>query len=53
MANGNAGDYGWNQDMPMSLQEKIKNDLKMSMLNKDVEVKNAIRLIMAEFPKLT
>ena len=46
-------EYGWNQDLPMSLLDKIKADLKKSMLNKDSEVKSAMRLIMAEFPKLT
>ena len=46
-------EYGWNQDLTMSLLVKIKADLKKSMLNKDAEVKSAMRLIMAEFPKLT
>jgi hypothetical protein len=46
-------EYGWNQDLPMSLLDKIKSDLKKSMLNKDAEVKSAMRLIKAEFPKLT
>lgn len=46
-------EYGWNQDMQVSLLEKIKQDLKTAMLNKDSEVRNAMRLIMAEFPKLT
>jgi len=45
--------YGWNQGLPMSLLDKIKADLKKSMLKKDAEVKSAMRLIMAEFPKLT
>ncbi len=45
--------YGWNQDSPMSLLDKIREDLKKSMLNKDTEVKSTMRLIMAEFPKLT
>jgi hypothetical protein len=45
--------YGWDPDMPMSLLEKIREDLKKSMLNKDLEVKSTMRLIMAEFPKLT
>jgi len=45
--------YGWNQDMPLSLLDKVKQDLKMAMLNKDPEGRNAMRLIMAEFPKLT
>ncbi|UCE55100.1 MAG: GatB/YqeY domain-containing protein [Desulfobacterales bacterium] len=53
MADSAKKDYGWNQDMPMSLLEKIREDLKTSMLNKDIEVKNTMRLIMAEFPKLT
>jgi hypothetical protein len=46
-------EYGWKPEMPLSLQEKIKQDLKTAMLNKDPEVRNAMRLIMAEFPKLT
>jgi uncharacterized protein YqeY len=32
---------------------KIRQDLKTAMLNKDQEARNAMRLIMAEFPKLT
>ena len=45
--------YGWNSDMSSSLLDKLKADLKHSMLNKDVEARSAIRQIMAEFPKLT
>ncbi len=46
-------EYGWNAQMPLSLLEKIRLDLKTAMLNKDQEVRNAMRQIMAEFPKLT
>ena len=46
-------EYGWNQEMPLSLLEKVKQDLKTAMLNKNQEARNAMRLIMAEFPKLT
>ena len=45
--------YGWNPDISLSLLDKLKADLKHSMLNKDVEARSAIRQIMAEFPKLT
>ncbi|MGD8470784.1 MAG: GatB/YqeY domain-containing protein [Desulfobacterales bacterium] len=45
--------YGWNPDMSLSLLDKLKADLKQSMLNKDVAARSAIRQIMAEFPKLT
>ena len=45
--------YGWNPDMSTSLLDKLKADLKQSMLNKDVAARSAIRQIMAEFPKLT
>ena len=45
--------YGWNPDTSVSLLDKLKVDLKQSMLNKDVEARSAIRQIMAEFPKLT
>ena len=53
MIEHNKEDYGWSQDLPMSLLEKIKADLKTALRNKDSEVKGALRLIMAEFPKLT
>jgi uncharacterized protein YqeY len=45
--------FGWDKDMPMSLHAKIKLDLKTAMLKKKVEVKNALRQIMAEYPSLT
>jgi uncharacterized protein YqeY len=35
------------------LLEKIRQDLKTAMLTKDQKVRDAMRLIMAEFPKLT
>jgi uncharacterized protein YqeY len=46
-------DYGWSQKLSMSLHDKLRADLKKAMLNKDPEVRNTMRLIMAEFPKLT
>ena len=45
--------YGWNQDMTVRLHDKLRIDLKTAMLNKDPEGRNTLRLIMAEFPKLT
>jgi len=45
--------YGWSHDMPLSLHDKLRSDLKKAMLAKDQEVRNTLRLIMAEFPKLT
>ncbi len=45
--------YGWSQDMQLSLHDKVRADLKKAMLGKDQEVRNTLRLIMAEFPKLT
>ena len=45
--------YGWSQDMPLSLHDKLREDLRKAMLNKDQEVRNTLRLIIAEFPKLT
>ena len=53
MADNTNGNYGWDQEMPLSLLEKIREDLKTSLRNKDIAVKDALRLIMAEFPKLT
>jgi len=46
-------EYGWSQEMKISLQEKLKTDLKHALKEKDEARKDAIRLIMAEFPKLT
>jgi len=46
-------EYGWNQDMPMSLLLKLKADLKEAMLAKDVDGKNTIRQVMSEFHKIT
>lgn len=45
--------YGWNPDMSASLLDKLKADLKQSMLDRDVAARSAIRQVMAEFPKLT
>ena len=46
-------EYGWSQDMQISLHDKLRTDLKSAMLNKDQEVRNTLRMIISEFPKLT
>jgi len=46
-------DYGWDSSMGMNLYGKIKLDLKTSMRNRDNDVRDAMRLIMGEYPKLT
>ena len=48
-----SSEFGWNPEMPLSLLDKVKQDLKTAMLTKNPEARNAMRLIMAEFPKLT
>jgi uncharacterized protein len=45
--------YGWNPDLPMSLQDKLKDDLKLALRSKHDSLKNTIRQIMSEFFKLT
>ena len=50
---GDNTEYGWNQDMRISLHDKLRADLKKAMLEKNEQVRNTLRLIMAEFPKLT
>jgi uncharacterized protein len=45
--------YGWNPDMPLSLQVKLKEDLKKAMRDKDEAGRNTIRQVMSEFFKLT
>jgi len=46
-------DYGWNQEMGITLLAKLKADLKTAMLGKDNAARDAIRQVMSEFPKLT
>jgi len=45
--------YGWSKELGISLLDKLKTDLKSSMLKKDELVRNTVRQIMSEFPKLT
>jgi hypothetical protein len=45
--------YGWNPDLPMSLPDKLKEDLKLALRSKHDSLKSAIRQIMSEFFKLT
>ena len=53
MSNIEAGNYGWDKDMQIPLIKKLKDDLKKAMLGKDNQVRDAIRLIMGEYPSLT
>ncbi len=49
----NESKYGWDDSLEISLYEKIRQDVKTAMRNKDNEVRDTMRLIMGEFPKLT
>lgn len=53
MSDGTTKNYGWNDSMGVSLHDKIRSDLKASMLNRDEAAKSAIRIIISEFPKIT
>lgn len=53
MGNEQTAEFGWSQGMGISLHDKIKLDLKNSMLLKKNDVRDAIRVIMGEYPKLT
>ena len=53
MTDGAKEEYGWSQEMSISLHAKLKKDLKKAMLQNDPEVRNTMRQIMAEFFKLT
>jgi len=53
MEENTAGEYGWSQDMGISLHAKIKLDLKNAMLQKKNDIRDAIRVVMGEYPKLT
>ena len=48
-----AEEFGWSQGMGVSLHDKIKLDLKNAMLLKRNEIRDTIRVIMGEYPKLT
>jgi hypothetical protein len=45
--------YGWNPDLPLSLPDKLKEDLKLALRAKNDALKNTVRQIMSEFFKLT
>lgn len=49
----NKNRYGWDASMGISLYDKIRNDMKSAMINKDTAVRDTMRLIMGEFPNLT
>ena len=53
MAEKQAGEFGWNQEMGISLHDKIKLDLKNAMLQKINDIRDTIRVVMGEYPKLT
>jgi uncharacterized protein len=46
-------EFGWSQDMGISLHDKVKLDLKNAMLQKHNDIRDAIRVLMGEYPKLT
>jgi hypothetical protein len=46
-------EYGWKEEMGVTLLEKMRIDLKAAMLGKDTAARDAIRQVMSEFPKLT
>ncbi|MDH5297703.1 MAG: GatB/YqeY domain-containing protein [Desulfobulbaceae bacterium] len=45
--------YGWDPSSGISLLQKLKEDMKTAMRNKDDAVRDATRQVMSEFPKLT
>ena len=53
MEEKNAGELGWSQDMGITLHDKIKRDLKNAMLQRNNEVRDTLRVLMGEYPKLT
>jgi len=46
-------EYGWKEEMEMSLLQKLRADLKAAMLEKDNQARDTIRQVISEFPKLT
>lgn len=48
-----ADKYGWDTSMGISLHDKVRQDMKQAMVNKDTAVRDAMRLIIGAFPDLT
>ncbi len=48
-----AKSYGWDSSMEVTLHDKIRQDMKAAMVNKDTTVRDTMRLIIGEFPSLT
>ncbi len=46
-------EYGWDPGMPVSLQAKLREDLKTAMRVHNVALRDAIRQVMSEFFRLT
>jgi len=49
----NTAQYGWDASMEISLYDKIRQDMKTSMLKKDTAVRDTMRLIIGAFPEIT
>lgn len=45
--------YGWDASQNVSLYDKIRQDMKTAMLQKDTAVRDTMRLIVGAFPSLT
>ena len=45
--------YGWDASMGIPLYDKIRQDMKTSMITKDTQVRDTMRLIMGAFPEIT
>jgi uncharacterized protein YqeY len=45
--------YGWSSGQSLSLHDKIRNDLKTALRNKDDSARDTLRQILSEFPNLT
>lgn len=45
--------YGWSSDCPLSLHDKIRDDLKLALRSKDESSRDTLRQILSEFPNLT
>ena len=50
---GSKAQYGWDDSMEMSLYDKIRQDMKTAMMNKDTAVRDTMRLIIGAYPNLT
>lgn len=53
MADGQISPYGWDPSSGITLQDKLREDLKTALRGKNGVARDTVRQVMSEFPGLT